>query len=151
MKQLSNNNYELIGRYAKSQDAIAYVERFHKNLPIKFDENVSEHHGLTDAGREILRERMLGENNINAAGLSDAHKAKISNTMKKKHHGEFHPMYNRKHKPSSKLKTSISMSLLPKRKWALDADGNEHFIFATDTLPEGWVWGRARGSGKTGV
>lgn len=100
---------------------------------------------LTDRARELMREKKLGTLNPNAKGLSDEHREKIRRAMKVRK-GEFHHMFGRKHRATSKLKTSLTMRNRPKRRWCLDESGNEHLILATCVLPEHWAWGRRRGT-----
>lgn len=132
---------ELLRQFHTIQDARAWAE---KNAFKVIDTVKSRYTGVTPEGRERMRIAKLGDNNPNANGLSVEHKQKIARAMKTRR-GEFHHLWNRKHKPSSRMKTSLSMRRLPKRRWALDSQGNEHFLFAHMQLPPGWTWGRARG------
>lgn len=144
--------YELLTSFHKIQDLISYHERFHRRHELLFDETIKKKtFGITEHSRQIMREKKLGEKNPMFGGLSDDHKKKISETKKRTNRGELHPMYNRKHRASSRLKTSLSMKKLKKRRWCLDPDGNEHLIYHDEILPENWVYGRKRNSGKTGV
>lgn len=136
---------EILRQFKTIQDARAWVRsQSPKNLE---DEIEATYTGLTPEGRERIREAKLGEKNPNYGGISIEHKQKIARAMKVRR-GEFHHFYNHRHKPSSKLKTSMSLRRLPKRKWALDPNGNEHFLFAHTQLPPGWTWGRKRGVTK---
>ena len=131
---------ELISQFATIQAALQYCEkrRFSvKNLLKK------SYTGITPEGRERMREKKLGDNNPNADGLSEEHKRKIAQALKKRR-GEFHHMYNQKHRLSSRIKTSMSLRRLPKRRWCLGPDGREHLQFCYLPLPEGYVWGRRR-------
>jgi hypothetical protein len=102
------------------------------------------HTGVTELGRASMRACKLGSNNPNYNGLSDMHKKKIAATMKKLRRGEHHHFYNMQHTPRSKLKISLGMRMLPKRKWMLDPEGREHYVYPPFHLPEGWCWGRRR-------
>ena len=144
--------HELLIQFKKIQDAITYVKRFHANKNIIYDATIKKHHhGITMLGRQKMRECKMGNKNPNSNGLSESHKKKISQSIKKRNQGEFHPMYNRRHKSSSKMKISMSMRRLKKRKWVTSPDGKEHLIPADEEIPENWVHGRIRGTGKTGV
>ena len=100
---------------------------------------------LSDRAREVMRAKKLGPLNPNAKGLTDEHREKIRRAMKRRR-GEFHHMFGRKHRPTSKLKTSLTMKNRPKRRWCLDESGGEHLVLATFVLPEHWAWGRRRGT-----
>lgn len=143
--------YELLSSYNKIQDLIhASRKMFPKLDEVTFDETIKKtYHGHSEESREMMREKKLGENNPNFNGLSDSHKKKISNSMKilRKTH---HPMENRKHKPSSRLRISEGMQKYharKKRKWVVDVSGKEHFVTEDFVLPDGWVPGRRRGTG----
>lgn len=100
--------------------------------------------GLTPEGRELLRSQKLGVNNPNSRGLSDEHKRKIAATQKKRR-GEFHHMWNRRHRARSRLQCSVSLRetwSLRRVRWATDPNEKTHRI--SGELPAGWRWGRAR-------
>lgn len=140
MRQLGHS-CEILRQFKTIQDARAWVKS--QKWKEIMDEVKEEYTGLTPEAREKKRQQILGDKNPNAGGISEEHKQKIAKAMKVRR-GEFHHFWNRKHKASSKLKTSLSMKKLPKRKWALDEEGNERFIFADTQLPPGWTWGRKR-------
>ena len=100
---------------------------------------------LSSTARELMRQKKLGTLNPNWKGLTAEHKEKIRRAMKYRK-GEFHHMYGRKHRASSKLKTSLTMRNRPKRRWCLDESGNEHLVVNTFILPANWAWGRRRGT-----
>jgi hypothetical protein len=133
---------ELIRTFQKIQDAITWCQRQPQpwvNLTGKM------HSGITPAGRERMREHKRGANNPNASGLSPEHRERIARALRRIRQGEHHPMWNRRHRVSSRLKTSFSMQRLPKRCWYLDAEGQEHLCFVTDPVPPTWRRGRKRG------
>jgi len=133
---------ELVRTFQKIQDALAWCERQlqpYRNLTGKM------HSGITPAGRERMRDSKRGASNPNASGLSPQHREKIAQTLRRIRQGEHHPMWNRSHRVSSRLKTSITMRQLPKRCWYLDDAGQEHLCFITDAVPATWRRGRKRG------
>lgn len=136
---------ELIRTFRNIQDARAWCQKQTDPREIR-DEVKRQHRGLTVEGRQKLRDQKLGERNPNFKGLSEEHRRKIAQTQKKRR-GEFHHMWNRKHRASSRLKTSWTLRQRSKRRWALDIEGKEHFIASDATLPPGWIWGRRRGQG----
>jgi hypothetical protein len=132
---------ELLSSFHRVQDALRYADQLH--LPII---NLTKRHfsGITPEGRERMRDTKRGKNNPNAAGLSLMHRRKISIAMKKQR-GEHHPMWNKKLSPQHRRNISVGMMMIPKRRWALDAQGDEHLLPADHQLPPGWTWGRRRG------
>lgn len=98
------------------------------------------------AHREKLAAKKLGRLNPNAKGLSDTHKAKISMAMRRQRRGYNHHMWGKHFSAMSRFKISLSKRGQPKRKWALDEQGNERLILAEMTIPPGWIWGRRRGT-----
>jgi hypothetical protein len=137
---------EFLTQKHQVQDMLTYV----KNMKCCVIMEVKHtHFGHTPEGRERIREAKRGEKNPNSKGLSDSHKQKIARAMRVRR-GEHHHFYNMKHSSRSKLKISWGMRKLPKRRWAIDDAGNEHFIFAHMELPPGWTWGRKRGAGRRG-
>jgi hypothetical protein len=136
---------ELLRQFKKIQDCREHCRKM--NIVVMSDIK-KQYTGVTPEGRERMREKKRGTRNPNAGGLSWQHKWNISQVKKRTNHGEFHPMYGRKHRTSSKLQTSWALKKLPKRRWAVDVLGKEHFIFAHSTLPPGWAWGRSRGSNR---
>lgn len=132
---------ELLQQFHTIQDARAWCQRMKFSI---VSDIKKQHTGITPEGRELMREKKRGDKNPNSGGLSELHKKRISDVKKRTNRGEFHPMYNRKHRLRSRLQTSWSLRKLPKRKWMLDPDGNEHFVFEHTELPPGWCLGRAR-------
>lgn len=141
---VGKHRYACIRTFHTVQDARAFCEGRGK---VVRDTVTKAYTGKTPEGREAQKAAIRGEKNPNSGGLSEAHKQKIARTMRKRR-GEFHHMYNMKHRARSKMKTSLTMRKLPKRRWAVDAEGKEHFIFAHMELPERWIWGRKRGAGR---
>jgi hypothetical protein len=131
---------EVLGVYKKIQDAQLTVKRLNMKVTSLLKKSWT---GLTPEGLQRIRAAKMGENNPNAAGLSDAHKQKIARAMKQRR-GEHHHFYNMKHSPTNKLKISLGMKKLGPRKWVLSPDGTEHFVYLPFSLPPGWCWGRAR-------
>lgn len=133
---------QLMRTFSQVQDAIAWCAKSHlitRNLTGKV------HTGITPDGRERMRERKRGRNNPNAAGLSMMHRNKISLALRRIRQKHLHPMWNRQHRTSSRMKTSITMMSLPKRIWWLDEHNQEHLRFLTEQVPVGWHRGRKRG------
>lgn len=142
----THGNLELLQMFHTIQDARTWCQKMKFSI---LSDIKKQHTGITPEGRELMREKKRGENNPNAGGLSLEHKRKISWRKKMTNRGEFHPMYNRKHRWESRVKTSMSLRRLPKRKWCVDPMGNEHFLFVHSTLPPGWAWGRKRNINRT--
>ena len=134
---------ELVRQFRTIQDARAYCVKMRFQV-IADDE--PEWTGITPEGRERMREKKRGENNPNSGGLSPEHKAKISRNKRMAYRGEHNPMWNRRHKSSTRLLIGLANIRRRGRRWAVDEQGREHFI-AYSTLPPGWTWGRARGTG----
>jgi hypothetical protein len=109
------------------------------------DEIHEQYTGVSQETRDKMREQKLGMNNPNAKGLREEHKRKIAQTMKKRR-GEHHHMWNMKHSARTKMKISLTMRQLPKRRWALDRQGDEHLVPFDFQLPDGWIWGRRLGT-----
>ena len=133
---------ELLRTFQKIQDAITWCKRQPQqyiNLTGKM------HSGITPAGRERMRDHKRGANNPNASGLSPEHRERIALALRRIRQGEHHPMWNRRHRVSSRLKTSVAMQRLPKRIWWVDLDGVEHLCFITQQVPPTWRRGRKRG------
>lgn len=132
---------EILRQFKTIQDARNWIHTQSKKVEDEIEETYT---GITPEGRERMREKKRGANNPNAGGLSPEHKAKISQNKRIAYRGEFNPMYNRRHKPSSRLKIGIANMRRGKRRWAVDEYGKEHFISIAKGLPPGWTWGRAR-------
>ena len=134
---------ELLCQFHVIQDALRYLERT-PGCVMNFVKKTFM--GIPEHSRERMRERKRGDRNPNHLGLSDEHRRKIS--MKMKHHRTQHPeqhgMLHRNHTMKSRRKISIGMRKIPKRRWCVDASGQEHLVDATTTLPPYWVWGRRR-------
>lgn len=130
---------ELIRTFRNPQDCISFCE----HQGILLDILPTRTRGITEAGRQRMRDAKTGQNNPNAGGLSQEHREKISRTKKLRMLEHLHPMLGRQHRASSKLKTSWTMRQLPPRRWCVDPDGQEHYI-TIQHLPPGWSWGRAR-------
>lgn len=132
---------ELIRTFRTIQEARRYSEKM--KFPVIQDIKKSWT-GITPEGREMMREKKRGAQNPNHGGLSQEHKMKISRNKRERYRGEGNPMYNRRHRSLSKMKTSWSLRKLPKRRWCVDPLGTEHLVFYSFQLPVGWAWGRAR-------
>jgi len=141
--QRKHPKLELLRQFRTIQDARSYCQkmRFH----VVQDEQ-PEWTGITPEGRERMREKKRGSNNPNAGGLSPEHRAAISRNKRMAYRGEFNPMWNRRHKSSTRLKIGMANMRRSRRRWAVDAEGQEHFIAAMTALPPGWAWGRSRHS-----
>ena len=138
---MEHRKLELLQQFHTIQDARAWCQKMKFTV---ISDIKKQHTGITPEGRERMREKKRGTNNPSSGGLSEEHKRAISLVKKRTNRGEFHPMYRRKHRSSSRLKTSWSLRKLPKRKWMLDPMGQEHFMFQYTELPPGWCLGRAR-------
>lgn len=139
MLRLEYPGLELITSFHKIQHALAFVG----NAPMK-NLTGKTFTGLTPESREAMREAKRGARNPNAAGLSETHKRRISQSMKAKRRRDA-ILYHRTFRGMScRNAISQAMKKLPKRRWALDLEGHEHFWFAERELPPGWTWGRAR-------
>lgn len=137
---------DIIITMMNSLDAMkSYLERH--DIKVKRDANVPEHFGITPEGRERMRAAKLGDKNPNASGLSQEHRAAISRTKRRTNRGPEHPMFGRHHRATSRLKTSLSMKMLGKRRWVVDDEGREHLVMQDFELPAGWYPGRARYQG----
>ncbi len=132
---------ELLRQFRTIQDARVYCQKM--RFQVVQDEQ-PEWTGITPEGRERMREKKRGMNNPNAGGLSPEHRAAISRNKRLAYRGEFNPMWNRRHTSSTRLKIGMANIRRSRRRWAVDAEGQEHFIAAMSTLPPGWVWGRKR-------
>lgn len=136
---------ELLRQFRTIQDARVYCQKM--RFSVILDEQ-PDWTGITPEGRERMREKKRGQMNPNAGGLSSEHRKNISLAKKRQYRTSQHPMLGRRQSSSSKLKTSWTMRQLPKRRWCVDPEGQEHFI-AIQTLPPGWCWGRARSVNRT--
>lgn len=132
---------ELIRTFRTLQDCRAYCEKHRFSVIQDVKKSWT---GITPEGREMMREKKRGAQNPNHGGLSQEHKMKISRNKRLRYRGEGNPMYNRRHHPLSKMKTSWSLRKLPKRRWCVDPLGKEHLVFYSFQLPVGWAWGRVR-------
>lgn len=135
-------NIEIVRQFKTIQDARQYCIRMKFQI---ISDVQKAYTGVTPEGRERMREAKRGDRNPNHGGLSPEHKAKISRNKRIAYRGEFNPMWNRRHKGSSRLKIGIANMRRGKRRWALDESGNEHLIAVDKILPPGWSWGRKRG------
>jgi len=144
--QRKHPKLELLRQFRTIQDARQYCQkmRFHVIL----DEQ-PEWTGITPEGRERMRDKKRGDLNPNAGGLSPEHRAAISRNKRAAYRGEHNPMWNRRHKSSSRLKIGMANMRRSRRRWAVDEQGREHFIAAMTALPPGWVWGRKRNVNST--
>ena len=141
--QRQHPKLELVRQFRTIQDARRYCQKM--RFQVVSDEQ-PEWTGITPEGRERMREKKRGANNPNHGGLSPEHKANISRNKRMAYRGEFNPMWNRRHKSSTRLLIGMANIRRRGRRWAVDEQGREHFI-AYSTLPPGWTWGRARGTG----
>jgi hypothetical protein len=135
---------ELVRMFRTIQDARSWVM---KQSCVVLDLVPEQYTGITPAGRARMRERKRGNNNPNAQGLSDNHRAKISRNKKKMYQGEGNPMWRRKHSMMTRRKMSWGQMKKMKRRWMVDVAGKEHLMDITMPVPAGWVLGRARGQG----
>ena len=144
LRQLQRDHpkLELLRQFRTIQDARVWCQKM--RFQVVLDEQ-PEWTGITPEGRERMREKKRGENNPNAGGLSPEHRAKISRNKRLAYRGEHNPMWNRRHKASTRLLIGLSNIRRRGRRWAVDEQGQEHFI-AYSTLPPGWTWGRSRQS-----
>lgn len=131
---------ELLSSFHRIQDARAFAMKQGHDVQ---DDVKLRFSGHTPEAREKIAAAKRGALNPNSKGLSWEHRRKIARAMKVRR-GEHHHFYNRRHSSMSKLKISWAMRKLPKRRWAVDAAGNEHFLFAHMELPPGMSWGRKR-------
>lgn len=135
-------NIEIVRQFRTIQDARQYCIKMRFQV---ISDIAKQYTGITPEGKERMREKKRGENNPNHGGLSPEHRAKISRNKKLAYRGEFNPMWNRRHKSSTRLKIGMANMRRSKRRWATDEQGKEHFIAAFSILPPGWSWGRKRG------
>lgn len=140
--RISHPRDEFLMQFHTIQDARRYCERMKYHI---IDDVKKSWTGHTPEGLHRIREAKMGKNNPNHKGLSDAHKQKIARAMKVRR-GEHHHFYNMRHSSRSKMKISLGMRRKPPRKWCLSPEGHEHFVYLPFLLPEGWCWGRKRGS-----
>lgn len=136
---------ELLRQFRNVQDARRYCLKM--RFQVVLDEQ-PEWTGITPEGRERMREKKRGKNNPNAGGLTPEHRAKISRNKRLAYRGEHNPMWNRRHKSSTRLLIGLANIRRRGRRWAVDEHGREHILPAHQMLPAGWVWGRARGQGR---
>jgi hypothetical protein len=135
---------EVLRQFHTIQDARRWATTLH--LPIQ-DDVKKTYTGITPEGRERMRERKRGQNNPNAAGLSPAHRVAISRNKRKAYQGDGNPMFQRKHRATSRLKIGMAnMKRKHRVRWAVDASGREHMLDILTPLPAGWAWGRSRTS-----
>jgi hypothetical protein len=134
-------NLELIRTFRTIQDARNWVRKQSREV---LDLVKKQHTGITPEGREMMRARKRGENNPNAKGLSAHHRDKISRNKKMMYMRDGNPMWNRRHKSSTKLLIGMANMRRGKRRWAVDEKNQEHLLPVNSTLPPGWTWGRAR-------
>lgn len=141
-RQLGAVGWELVRQFHTIQDARTWVAKEFRGSIVK-DMVRRQYTGITPEGRERMRQKKLGANNPNAKGLDEDHKQKIQATMAGTRRGDKNPMWGLKHRPTSRLKTSLTMKMtLPRRRWCVDDKGVEHFVNVDFVLPEGWAWGR---------
>lgn len=139
-RTLAYPQWELLATFRQIQDALAWCERQQYRVKNLLQKSWT---GLTPAGLERIREAKRGTKNPNHGGLSDAHRRKIAQTMKKRR-GEHHHMWNMQHTARAKMKISLAMRKIPKRRWISSPDGREHLVDSTHPLPAGWYYGRIR-------
>ena len=127
------SNIEQIREYAITQNP--------QDLPIvdRCRDRTAWH---TPEGRERIKQAKLGQSNPNSNGLTEAHRAKISQTMTGTRRGEFTPMYGRTHTAKTIELIRQKAFARPKMRWCVEPSGKSHLIRADGEIPEEWQWGR---------
>lgn len=140
--QRTHPKLELLRQFRTIQDARRYCQKMRFQV---IQDDTPEWTGITPEGRERMREKKRGRNNPNAQGLSPEHRRKISVNKRRVYQRDGNPMWNRRHKSSTRLLIGMANMRRGRRRWAVDDQGREHLLLAHSTLPPGWSWGRARG------
>lgn len=141
-RELKDNSLDQLRVFHTIQDCRAWVRKEYAQELIE-DRVKQKNTGFTTESKAKMAARIrLLASRSNYWKKSEAFKKKVSKTMTGTRQGSYNPNFGKlgkKRKPSTKYVMSITRR---GKKWCVDEQGIEHFVFPNFVLPKGWAWGR---------